>query len=75
MMTLVDVACRLGVSVISARQYHNRATRRRREGCPLFGDMPAPDVVVGRSPRWYVSTIEGWVAQRPGRGARPKKLF
>lgn len=33
------------------------------------GELPAPDVTLGRSPGWYRATITAWRAQRPGRGA------
>lgn len=40
------------------------------------GVLPAPDVMLGRSPGWYRSTIEAWRASRPGQGkggGRPRK--
>lgn len=39
-----------------------------------LGLTPAPDLVVGRSPRWSPTTIERWMRTRPklpGRGGRP----
>ena len=38
-----------------------------------MGLLPAPDLVVGRSPRWSPQTIERWLKTRPrlpGRGGR-----
>lgn len=58
------VAALLGVRPGTISQYRRRRT------------LPAPDVVVGRSPAWYAATIEAWRATRPGRGAgggRPRK--
>lgn len=37
------------------------------------GDLPAPDVMLGRSPGWHESTIREWQAVRPGRTGRPRK--
>ena len=69
-MDLEDVAERIGVTLLSARLYHNQATRRRREGTTLPRDLPEPDSVVGRSPHWKKDTIEEWIARRPGKGNR-----
>lgn len=71
MLTLEQIADRLGVKIITARLYHNRATRYRRENREGRYDLPAPTVIVGRSPRWSADVIEDWLAERPGRG-RPK---
>ena len=73
MLTLQDIADRIGISLSAARQYHNKATRRRREGVPLGHDMPVPSAVVSRSPRWSVEVIEAWIESRPGKTGRPKK--
>jgi predicted DNA-binding transcriptional regulator AlpA len=37
----------------------------------LRGTMPAPDGALGRTPWWYRSTVEEWLAdrRRPGRPA------
>lgn len=32
------------------------------------GSIPEPDGVIGRSPWWYRSTIEHWLATRPSSG-------
>lgn len=34
------------------------------------GRLPEPDVTLGVSPGWHVSTIEAWQARRPGQGWR-----
>lgn len=50
------VADRLGIARTSVEAYRWR------------GIMPEPDRVMGRSPCWRASTIEDWIAGRPGRG-------
>lgn len=47
---------------------HESVTRYRARG-----DLPEPDVMLGRSPGWYAATIVEWQAQRPGRTGRPRK--
>ncbi len=73
MLTLENIAERVDISLTAARQYHNRATRRRREGAALSHDLPEPSAFVGRSPRWSVDVVEAWILGRPGRTGRPKK--
>lgn len=68
LLTLADVAERVGVGYESMRTYHQRAAKNRRAGAVKQGDLPAPDKTFGRSPVWAASTIERWVAERPGRG-------
>lgn len=63
-MTIRDVADRLELQVPTISCYIAR------------GVMPAPDGRSGRSPWWHLSTIDAWLAARPGRGAgggRPRK--
>ena len=75
-LDLAGVADALGVSVGSARTYHTRASANRRAGEPKPGDLPAPDNTFGRSPVWKQTTIDRFLATRPGRGAgggRPVK--
>lgn len=50
------VAAMLGIAVGSVARYRTR------------GDLPPPDVMLGRSPGWYAATIRDWQATRPGRG-------
>jgi predicted DNA-binding transcriptional regulator AlpA len=50
------VASRLGIGVESVHVYRAR------------GDLPEPDLMLGRSPRWRASTIDAWKRSRPGRG-------
>jgi hypothetical protein len=70
LFTIADIANRIGVGVKSARVYHSRAVSNRRNGELKAGDLPAPDLTIGRSPVWYPSTIEAWENSRPGRGKR-----
>ena len=60
---------------------HNRAQFSRRVGISIrsftraeaAGVIPAPDLMVGRSPRWSEQTIRAFLASRPrlpGRGGR-----
>lgn len=63
-------------TIKSTRTAHARSTKRRREGLPRPGDLPKPDEQFGGSPVWYLSTIQEWKPERPGRGkggGRPKK--
>lgn len=69
LLTLPDIAARIGVGVDSIRVYHQRATKNRKLGKPRPGDLPEPDQTFGRSPVWLESTIVKWEAKRPGRGA------
>jgi len=73
MYTLRDISERLGITLQAAREYHHRATRRRREGTSLFHDLPAPTETVGRALVWPIEVIEAWIAIRPGHTGRPKK--
>lgn len=34
------------------------------------GQAPRPDETIGRTPRWAKTTIDTWVATRPGQGRR-----
>ena len=57
---IADIADLLGLSIASVRTYHTDANRRRRQGTSLPQDMPAPDLVIGRTPAWKAETIEKW---------------
>jgi hypothetical protein len=59
--TTSDVAAYLGVQVTTVTNYRKR------------GQMPAPDVTVGRTPMWRPARIVEWHAHRPrpGVGGRP----
>lgn len=70
LLGLADIADVLGLTPASARTYHTDAVRRRREGAPLPQDMPEPDVRIGRTPGWKVSTIEVWQEARRQAGER-----
>lgn len=65
-LDLAAIADLLGVQVNSAQVYHKRAVRNRREGTSKPWDMPEPDLIVGRRPAWLRSTVERWIADRPG---------
>ncbi|PSK96041.1 AlpA family transcriptional regulator [Murinocardiopsis flavida] len=58
LMTVKDVAERLGVKPETVRQYK------------LRGDLPEPDGLAGRSPLWRAAAIEAWIASRRGHGWR-----
>lgn len=60
LLTIAEIAPMIGVTEASARVYHERATRRRREQTPGAKDMPAPDDRFGRTPVWRRSTIDAW---------------
>lgn len=55
------LALRAGLSASSARTYLCR------------GQLPHPDVHVGRTPGWLPETVDAWLAARPGRTGRPRK--
>jgi excisionase family DNA binding protein len=55
-MTTADVAALLGVNSSTVRGYAAR------------GSMPAPDGHFGRTPYWKRTTVEQWIAARPGQG-------
>ena len=52
-----EVAARIGVSYASFRRMRCRP-----------GYAPEPDGYDGRSPWWYIATIEEWKKTRPTRG-------
>jgi predicted DNA-binding transcriptional regulator AlpA len=59
--TTSDVAAYLGVQVATVSGYRNR------------GQMPEPDMTLGRTPAWRPASIIEWHASRPrpGVGGRP----
>lgn len=61
---LADIATMLGLSPASVRTYHTDANRRRRQNASLPQDMPAPDVIIGRTPAWKIETITEWKRER-----------
>ena len=65
----LEVAKLVGVTYNTARFYLQQARANRRSGTSKPGDMPEPDRIFGRSPAWRRSTIEAWLASRPGQGA------
>lgn len=58
-MDRAAVARRAGLKVTSIDTYQRR------------GSIPPPDGMLGRSPWWWSSTIERWLADRPGVGSEP----
>jgi hypothetical protein len=67
LLTLDDVARITGLAPGSVRAYHNQANRARREGVATETDMPAPDLIVVRTPTWRPETIESWMQVRETR--------
>ena len=61
---LADIAVMSGLGEASVRTYHTNAQRRRRLGEPQASDLPAPDVVIGRTPAWKRETVQRWIAER-----------
>lgn len=58
LLSYAEVAALTGISAATLRSYR------------AAGRMPAPDELpVPDRPRWRRSTIVGWMANRPGRGA------
>ncbi|WP_333746208.1 helix-turn-helix transcriptional regulator [Streptomyces sp. IBSBF 2950] len=66
-----QVGARIGVSADSIRLYLKRTRRRISDGLKKRPqDLPLPDSQFRRSPVWRESTINAWIASRPGRGRR-----
>ena len=73
-MTTGDVAAVSGLGVGSVRVMVARARARREGGRALPTDIPAPDVMVYRSPLWTRETIAAWLQRREDAGlATPKQ--
>lgn len=53
-----------GVRLPSFRVILTRAKTRRESGVVLPTDVPEPDIVIGNSPVWTVTTMESWIAAR-----------
>lgn len=64
-VTLEQIAERADVLVDTARTMHKRSTRNRAAGTVRPGDLPAPDVVLGKTPGWATTTIDTWIQNRP----------
>ncbi|WP_172121036.1 helix-turn-helix transcriptional regulator [Actinomyces faecalis] len=58
----IDLAARAGITAKTAENYQRD------------GYLPAPDVVITNGARsvkgWLPETVDTWLANRPGRGAR-----
>ena len=72
-MTTGDVADVSGLGVGSVRVMVARARARREEGRALPTDIPAPDVMVYRSPLWTRETIAAWLQRREEAGLTTSK--
>lgn len=68
-LDLKAIAERVGIGHESARTYHKRATANREKGDPRPGDLPAPDIRLGRIPGWLPQTIDTWDRGRPRKGS------
>lgn len=63
-LDITEAAKRLGVRPGTVTRYRS------------WRVFPAPDVMLGRSPRWSPETLDLWQASRPGKGVgggRPRK--
>lgn len=58
LLDLKGVAEHLGITHGSAQTYYGRSKANRKNGTPKPSDLPEPDHHVGKSPAWYLSTIE-----------------
>lgn len=67
-MTTGDVAAVSGLGVGSVRVMVARSRARREQGRALSTDIPAPDVMVYRSPLWSRETIAAWLQRREDAG-------
>ena len=69
-LTIKDVAERLGVGVPSVRSYRAVAENNRKNNLYFADDMPEADLYISSIPIWYSATIDSWVSVRPGRGKK-----
>ena len=67
LLTLRDIARIADLAEGSVRAYHNQANRARREGKVTPTDLPAPDLIISRSPTWRADTIAAWLEARDER--------
>lgn len=56
------------ISNVVLRRYLSMARSNRESGDFRKADLPEPDITIGRSPAWRQSTIDKWLASRPGKG-------
>lgn len=63
-----ELSALTGVKVRALRTYLAKSRAHRAEGNPRPGDLPEPDLTIGKSPVWNVATVEAWLAARPGQG-------
>jgi len=71
LLDYAGVAKLTGLEVGTIRVYRKRTRLRETKKLPIRDeDFPVPDKTFGQSPTWKPSTIERWLANRPGRGRR-----
>jgi len=71
MLVTAQAAERAGVTPATWRKYVAIAKREREAGRDRPNLLPAPDGHHDkRTPWWYEATVDGWMARRPGPGAR-----
>jgi hypothetical protein len=71
MLVTALAAERAGVSPATWRKYGALARDEREAGRDRPGLLPPPDGWHdARTPWWYESTVDKWMARRPGAGAR-----
>lgn len=63
-LTLEEVAAAANITHGSAREYHKRATARRRTKEERITDLPAPTLVLGKTPGWAEPVVQAWVETR-----------
>ncbi|MGD9622360.1 MAG: hypothetical protein AB7G47_20245 [Mycolicibacterium sp.] len=69
LLTLRDIATRMGWTPKTASNMQYRANRNRANGTPRPGDLPEPDQLYSGRPVWHIDTITAWETSRPGPGA------
>mgnify|MGYP006349044509 CR=1 FL=1 len=66
-LSSTDVADVVGLAIATVQAYYSRSKRVDRWWPEPGGDIPRPDVVVGRSPGWKRETIDAWIEERSAR--------
>jgi hypothetical protein len=71
MLVTAQAAERAGVTPATWRKYRNIAKVERDAGRDRPNLLPEPDGWHDkRTPWWYESTVDEWIAKRPGPGSR-----
>ena len=65
--SITDVAARVGLSAATVQSYYGRGKRSQLWWPEPGGDMPRPDVMIGRTPGWLDDTIDAWNRDRSRR--------